>query len=75
MGVSLVNDFIRKTDLITKVALAGDTQWFRGIRFIDVVLTFVVPIVIAIIAGFMFKKRYDARQARLAEQPSFDEID
>lgn len=69
MSVSLVNDFIRKTNLISKVSSSGETQWFKGMSFTDILLTFFLPIVLAIIAGFMFKKRYEERQARLAEIP------
>jgi hypothetical protein len=65
MTVSLVNDFIRKTDLLGRVSLENNVQWFNGIGMSDVILTIILPIILIVIAGFMLKRRYDARQARL----------
>lgn len=64
MAVSLVNDFIRKTGLISKIAAFNQIEWFKGITFVDIVMTLILPCAIAIIISFILKQRYDKRKQR-----------
>lgn len=58
MAISLINDFIRKTDLIRSVSNDATPKWFAGIRFIDVLFSIVIPGIIITICMFILKDRY-----------------
>lgn len=65
MAVSLVNDFIRKTGLINRVGSTNNVEWFKGITFMDVFMSLMLPCLIFIIVSFILKKRYERYKLKI----------
>jgi len=64
MAVSLVNDYIRKTGLLSRISNMNTVIWFNGITFYEIVLSFLLPLVIIVIVTFLMKKQYDNSKSK-----------
>ena len=72
MAVSLVNNFIRKTGLISKISSLNQIEWFKGIHISDILMSLVIPCLIIVMVSFVLKKRYDKRMNKLQKRDNYD---
>lgn len=62
--VSLLNDVILKTGLIERISSEQGIQWFKDIKFINIVINLLLPLLIVITVAFFLKRRYDIKKHR-----------
>lgn len=56
---SLVNDTLMRTSIIQQITSVGNIVWFKGITVSDVIVSIILPLIVAIIVAFVLKGRYN----------------
>ena len=61
--MNLINDLLLKTGVLVKITQQGQEkiQWFTGINFSTIFVSFIIPLFIAVIIAFSMKNRYNKK--------------
>jgi heme/copper-type cytochrome/quinol oxidase subunit 2 len=63
---NLINDILLKTGIITSMSIDTEVpiQWFKGIYFSDIIVTYIIPLVLLLSVAVYLKLRYNKRKQR-----------
>lgn len=65
IGMNLVNDLLIKSGILARIAQPEHKiAWFAGVKAIDLIVSFMLPLIIVIIVAFMLKKRYISKKTK-----------
>lgn len=68
-----MNGFTGATSLINDTILGAGAlhipdppkiEWFKGVRFIDILVSLIIPLTVTVILAFVIKLRYNRKVAR-----------
>lgn len=64
--MNLINDILLKTGALSQISGQGQAkiQWFKGIRFIDMLVSFILPLLFLLAIAFVLKARYNRKKLR-----------
>lgn len=65
--MALINEILLKTGIITELSQSGgkiEIQWFKGITFLDIVATYILPFLFLLGLSIYLKLRYNKRKLR-----------
>jgi hypothetical protein len=61
--MSLINDMLLRAGIIDELS-RSEVMWFHGIRTIDVVFTYILPLLFMLSIAIYLKIRYNKRKLR-----------